>query len=727
MSNSKMFLSPNVNKGSYTVTPKATRRFTSSCFGGGGNNCTDVCGGGSSSGSCGSSSSSLQSQNENANNAASTPCSRYLNPPQSLQAGLQVSSSSSPKYEYEYEYTHCYNQRQDQGRLPVVSPTEFILAKDAEQVVRSGNYINIRNNNRIRNRIGNDDSDHTYTATETDTDNAICNNNYDSYETVTDLAPIIFPLVLNDDINDLKKKHSKFISQFLSSSETTTTTTRTTTPSSSSYLLSPKSGPGSVRVPSKPVPVRVSVVSDSGTATGVTAAAATPKTTKKITRKTLQPVHSPQPQHQTQPRPQKLLFVDDEDFIDISADTSYRQHASLFSSVLTPSSSPPSPSCGGDSAILMKHSFHSITKTMTKEDDDNNDNYNNQEINDAAKILCKIKTDRVNEKEQWSFLPTSGGGTKIYLDLTNVNKEEQQEHANKTFTPSSLLMKRKMDDFDNIHAVDTIDTFLMSEKENESIYDQVTIPKKKKIKKNKTLPNRLALPQDSNEVNSLHCYVRSDLLELFVVSFPYNDNRGTNDNRAITTTTTTTNEKGYSSLGASSSLSSCERKTRSRLQSDVNGTRSDTTTSSTSTLDNKKKTVSSLPSSTNRRYIPGRVGLRCVHCKSHQMKKQSQTNTNDAATATTTTTTTSSTTIDATKPDFFPRSIHQLYREVCTWQRVHFQHCPYVPKACRDKYRHLKESDKTRGKTRYWETSARAIGLVDVFTANGEHDGIRFT
>ncbi len=649
---SKMFQS-DVNS-SYTVTPKATRRFTSSCFGGNGTiNGADGCGGSSD-----SSGSSLQSQNDNADHAAFTPCNRYLNPPQSLQVQVSSSSSSSNKY----EYTYGYNQRQDQGRLPVVSPTEFVLAKDAEQVVRSGNYINIRNDS--RNHIGNYDTDYTYNATR--------NNDDDNDETVTDLAPIIFPLVLNDDINDLKKKHSKFIAQFLSSSKTS--------PSLSSSS-------GSVRVP---LPLRVSVVSDSGTAT--------PKTTRKITRKTLQPVQSPQPQHQ--PRPQKL-FVDDEDFIDIS----YRQNASSY--VLTPFSSPPSPSCGGDSAaILMKHPFHTV-KTMTKDDDDNNDN--NQEINEAAKILCKIKTDQVNEKEQWSFLPT-GGGTKIYLDLTNAKQEEQQEQANKTTSNPLSLLKRKMDDFDGIHAIDTI---LMSEKENESNYDQVTIPKKK-IKKNNTLPNRLALPQDSNEVNSLHCYVRSDLLELFVVPFPYNGNRNTNDNRVLTTTT---NEKVYSSSGTSSSLSSCERKTRSRLQGDVNGI--DTTTSSKSTLD-KKKTLSSQPSTTNRRYIPGRVGLRCVHCKSHQMKKQSQINSNA-------TTTTSTTTIEATKPDFFPRSIHQLYREVCTWQRVHFQHCPYVPKACRDKYRHLKECDKTRGKTRYWETSARAIGLVDVFTTKGEHDGIRFT
>jgi hypothetical protein len=41
----------------------------------------------------------------------------------------------------------------------------------------------------------------------------------------------------------------------------------------------------------------------------------------------------------------------------------------------------------------------------------------------------------------------------------------------------------------------------------------------------------------------------------------------------------------------------------------------------------------------------------------------------------------------------------------------------------REGYSHLKESDRTRGKTRYWVSSARRLGLVDV---DSERGGICF-
>mmetsp|Transcript_13053 Transcript_13053/g.16524 ORF Transcript_13053/g.16524 Transcript_13053/m.16524 type:complete len:203 (+) Transcript_13053:444-1052(+) len=156
---------------------------------------------------------------------------------------------------------------------------------------------------------------------------------------------------------------------------------------------------------------------------------------------------------------------------------------------------------------------------------------------------------------------------------------------------------------------------------------------------------------------------------------------------------------------------SLSRRTRNTSRCNTNGTAMAKAQSTSTAI--KKPTISC---STSRRHIPGRVGLRCVHCAHVESHSQQDSYPTAVATASTV----------ATKADFFPRSIHQLYREVCTWQRVHFQHCTHVPAECRKKYKYLKESDKSRGKTKYWEMSAKELGLVDAFNANGDHDGIQF-
>ena len=122
---------------------------------------------------------------------------------------------------------------------------------------------------------------------------------------------------------------------------------------------------------------------------------------------------------------------------------------------------------------------------------------------------------------------------------------------------------------------------------------------------------RLGLATDSRELNSLHCFVRSELLELYRADEP---------NRNCT----------------------------------------------------------------------ARVGIRCVHC-ARALKCES-----------------------SNMSSFFPKSLQDIYRTVCTWQRVHFQACEYIPQEFRDKYWKLKSSDKTRGKTRYWVTSAIQMGLCDL-------------
>lgn len=63
---------------------------------------------------------------------------------------------------------------------------------------------------------------------------------------------------------------------------------------------------------------------------------------------------------------------------------------------------------------------------------------------------------------------------------------------------------------------------------------------------------------------------------------------------------------------------------------------------------------------------------------------------------------------------FYPKSLEGLYRSVCTWQRVHFQTCKYVPKDVTKTYHKLKKSDRSRGKTTYWITSAKRLGFANI-------------
>mmetsp|Transcript_30052 Transcript_30052/g.69327 ORF Transcript_30052/g.69327 Transcript_30052/m.69327 type:complete len:175 (-) Transcript_30052:263-787(-) len=154
---------------------------------------------------------------------------------------------------------------------------------------------------------------------------------------------------------------------------------------------------------------------------------------------------------------------------------------------------------------------------------------------------------------------------------------------------------------------------------------------------NKSL--RLSLPEDSEELNSLHCFVRAELLELF--------KEGDEEE--------------------SSSSSSCRK---AQMQDKAK----------------KKKSTDA-----------GRVGLRCVFCG--RLPRRSRTG--------------------ITMSTFFPKSVNDIYRSVCTWQRVHFRSCRHIPDDVRQKYWQLKASDRTRGKTRYWVRSARQLGLEDIDTNRG--------
>jgi hypothetical protein len=123
----------------------------------------------------------------------------------------------------------------------------------------------------------------------------------------------------------------------------------------------------------------------------------------------------------------------------------------------------------------------------------------------------------------------------------------------------------------------------------------------------------LAMPDDSNELNSLHCFVRADLLEVFSLEDD-------------------SNKRG--------------------------------------------------------RTIP-RVGFRCVHC-GHLPRKEKE---------------------GASMSIFYPKSLQDIYRSVCTWQRIHFKACKRVPQELVEQYDYFKDMDRTRGKKQHWVDSAYRLGL----------------
>jgi hypothetical protein len=99
----------------------------------------------------------------------------------------------------------------------------------------------------------------------------------------------------------------------------------------------------------------------------------------------------------------------------------------------------------------------------------------------------------------------------------------------------------------------------------------------------------------------------------------------------------------------------------------------------------------------------GRVGLRCVHCAMARKVREDRD--------------------EAPMAVFYPKSIAEIYRLVTSWQRCHLRKCRSLPPSVRQQWQVLRESDKSRGKTHYWVTSAKQIGLVDCVSRAG---GVRF-
>lgn len=198
-------------------------------------------------------------------------------------------------------------------------------------------------------------------------------------------------------------------------------------------------------------------------------------------------------------------------------------------------------------------------------------------------------------------------------------KDDGKKKKNKTVDAASILLEFQKTSKASSPAT-TIESI-----EGESLKQKVTededeaapgIPKEK--------PTRLALPGDAAKLNKLHCFVRSELLEIFVLE--------------------------------------------------------------------KSKQA-------------GRVGMRCVFC-AEARKKAGNIPKDEAAMA-----------------FFYPKSLSEIYRLVTSWQRCHLRKCKTLPPTLRSTWQQLRELEKSRGKTAYWISSAKEIGLVDIPSKAG---GIRF-
>eukprot|EP00985_Skeletonema_marinoi_P007101 scaffold3110_cov114-Skeletonema_marinoi.AAC.6 len=195
-------------------------------------------------------------------------------------------------------------------------------------------------------------------------------------------------------------------------------------------------------------------------------------------------------------------------------------------------------------------------------------------------------------------------------------------------------------------------------------------------------PDRLAIDDDVDEVNKLHQYVRKELLEIFVVpQISDSDSEDDEDDDEAYRVTKKRKNNEPASLPTT-------RAAAARRESFASATTSIAAAASTTTA----------TSSSTQRHYPGRVGFRCVHCADCRRKS-------------------------ASKAAFFPLRLTNIYREVCAWQRIHFKTCPMIPESVREKYDHYKMIDTSRGKVRYWESSAKKIGLQN---NPDRYDGIIF-
>jgi len=154
-------------------------------------------------------------------------------------------------------------------------------------------------------------------------------------------------------------------------------------------------------------------------------------------------------------------------------------------------------------------------------------------------------------------------------------------------------------------------------------------------------PTRLSMPNDESELNSLHCFVRKELLELFVYKreeislakeFAGSEDDFDDD----------CNNKEHTSTSPHDGIRTHIFNASSLADNDISN--------------------DSL-----------RVGLRCVHC-AHLHKTSSFIS---CAAGTTESSVLKNTNLRMNA--IYPKSVTGIYRLVCKWQRVHFKKCKHIP------------------------------------------------
>ena len=308
-------------------------------------------------------------------------------------------------------------------------------------------------------------------------------------------------------------------------------------------------------------------------------------------------------------------------------------------------------------AMATPSSNAAMTATVQKVDD----------VNDAADILCQFKNspdvctsiqdafeivdmavDLLSSEDDKMVNDDEGGDETMDGDDDTKEEEEYTEEEEDDTLSSNLSVVAN----NNVIANDSSSSTLVR-------------------------PTRLAAADDAEEVNKLHQYVRKDLLEIFAV--PQAD-------------TTTSDEEEEGEDSDDDEEEGKRTRTRTTKKQRISTTKKSNATKSTRNLVTRRRSITvptTLPTTSEQRYYPGRVGLRCVHCANVPSKNK------------------------CTKAAFYPLRLKNIYREVCAWQRIHFKKCKHVPVGVRERYDHYKQIDTSRGKVRYWESSARKIGLMN--------------
>ena len=204
---------------------------------------------------------------------------------------------------------------------------------------------------------------------------------------------------------------------------------------------------------------------------------------------------------------------------------------------------------------------------------------------DAASILCSLSRvtpsipslDRSSSADVTLSESTRTLSSSSYLEDDNIstNNSENAEkglgnNVNLSNSSTASLSPTPQDSVQEIPNSNSMDID-SNDCAMESVdIDRIESPYPPKVTK---YPNRLATPGDEKELNSLHCFVRKELLELFVV----------NDSQDSSIVPTVSKDDGDSNDSFASAARICA-------------------------------------SSTNSNPFGGRAGLRCVHCSGHVLK-----------------------------------------------------------------------------------------------------------